>query len=71
MDRLTDEEIAALKKLLPIADQIAEQAKFSAARQLVFGKYRSGMIWFASLITAFVYLNDSLAEALVKLLGGK
>jgi hypothetical protein len=65
MSDLTDEEVAALKKLIPIADQLAEEANYKAAQRLVLRTWRQTIILLSGFIAAVFILRDQL----VKLLG--
>jgi len=64
MDSLTKEEIATLKTLIPLAKQIEEEAKFSAARRLVLNRYKSGVIWLAAFLGALILLRDQVSQIL-------
>jgi len=62
MDSLTPDEIASLKTLIPLAEQIKREAEFSAARRLVLGRYKSAIIGLATFLTAVVLLRDQIAQ---------
>jgi len=64
MDSLTPEEIATLKTLIPLAKQIEEEAKFSAARRLVLNRYKSGVIWLAAFLGAIILLRSQVSQIL-------
>ena len=64
MDSLTKEEIATLKTLIPLAKQIEEEAKFSAARRLGLNRYKSGEIWLAAFLGALILLRVQVSQIL-------
>jgi hypothetical protein len=64
MPQLTDEEVEALKKLIPVADQLAEEANYRAAQRLVLKTWRQTIILLSGLIAAAFILRDQLARLL-------
>ena len=65
----TDEEIEILRKLIPYAQQMEEEAQFSAAKTLVWSKYRKAIIALSVLIGASALIYDYTGIVLKKLLG--
>ena len=65
ISQLTDEEIAALRRLLPIADEVRAQAEYRMAQRLVFKAWRQTIIAISGFIAAAYLLRDQI----VKLLG--
>ena len=64
MSQLTDEEVEALKKLIPVADQLAEEANYRAAQRLVLKTWRQAVILLSGLIAAVFILRDQLIRFL-------
>jgi len=62
---LSDEEIEAIRRLLPIADEVRAQAEYRMAQRLVFKAWRQTILAISGFIAA-VYV---LREQIVKLLG--
>ena len=64
MSQLTEEELEALRKLIPLADQIEEEAKYKAARLLVLKTWRQGLILVGGIIAGVVLMKDYLLKFL-------
>ena len=63
-DRLTEEEMEQLRLLLPIAEQIKQEAEYRAAQRLVLETWRKAIIYIAGAGAALYALRDQIASAL-------
>ena len=64
MSNLSEEELEALRKLIPLADQIEEEAQYKAARKLVLKTWRQGLLLVAGLVASVIMLRDQLVKFL-------
>lgn len=64
MSDLSDEEVEALRKLVPLADQIHKEAEYKAARRLVIQTWRTSIVLLAGLVAAVVLIKDQLLKML-------
>jgi ferric-dicitrate binding protein FerR (iron transport regulator) len=53
---LTEDEVEALRRLVPHVDQIKDDAEYAAARALVFRHWRGAILAAAGLVAASVVL---------------
>lgn len=58
MNDLTDEEIKALRKLLPYADDLAEEAKYQRSKTVVWHHWKAVVISFAAFLAATLLVWD-------------
>lgn len=64
---LSDDEVAKLRSLVPLADQIKQEAEYRAAQRLVLQTWRQGLIFFSSMIAAIYVFRDQI----INFFGGK
>mgnify|MGYP006893274838 CR=1 FL=1 len=64
MNQLTDADIIALKTLVPLANQIKQEAEYRAAQRLVLKTWRSSVIFLAGFIAAVFLLRNQIATLL-------
>ena len=55
---LKPEDLEAIKVLVPIAKQVADEAEYRAAQKLVIGKWKQAIMWLGSTIAAILLLRD-------------
>lgn len=60
MTNLTEDDVKALKRLVPYADQLEEQAELDAARSLLKRFYGKSIVGFAGLIAAGIVITANL-----------
>ena len=60
MASLSEEEITALKKLVPLADVIATDAEYQKSRNLVWKHWKGLIITVAAALTAVLFIGDKL-----------
>lgn len=58
MGELSEDDIAALKKLVPLADEIAKDAEYQKSRTVVWQHWKAVLISFAALLTAVILIWD-------------
>lgn len=63
-ESLTDEEIEAIRKLLPLAEEVRAQAEYRMAQRLVFKAWRQTVIAISGFIAAAYLLRDQLIKFL-------
>ena len=68
-DDFTPEEIKELRSLIPIANQIREEADYRAAKKLVLKTWRTGIIFLSGTIAALLFLRDQLKDFIVGIFG--
>ncbi len=56
MSELSEDEIKALKKLVPLADEIAKDAEYQKSRNVVVQRWRTLIIGLAAFIVAVALL---------------
>ena len=66
---LTDAQIDALLRLVPLAEQLEKEAKYRAATRLVVDRWKGTIIWLATLIAAVLALTGHLRDGLKALIG--
>lgn len=64
MEQFTEKEIEALRKLVPLADGIAKEAKYQEARNLVWRHWKGLVIAVAAFIAAVALVWDKLIAGL-------
>lgn len=62
--QLTDEEIEAIRKLLPMAEEVRAQAEYRMAQRLVFKTWRQTILAISGLIAAVYILRDQIVKIL-------
>ena len=55
---LTLEEIGKLRALLPVADQLRQEAEYHLAWRLVLARWKAIVIWVATLVAAVVIILE-------------
>lgn len=65
---LSDTEIEALRKLVPLADEVERASNYRAAKRLMWNEWRGIIIGLASLVTAAIVLRDVVKGFVLKLL---
>ena len=63
-NQLTDEEIEAIRRLLPMAEEVRAQAEYRLAQRLVFKAWRQTVIAISGFIAAAYLLRDQLLKFL-------
>jgi hypothetical protein len=61
---LSDDEIDAIRTLIPIADEVKSQAEYRMAQRLVFKAWRQTIIAISGFIAAAYLLRDQIAKIL-------
>lgn len=61
---LTDEEIAQLRILLPLAEEVKAQAEYRMAQRLVFKAWRQGVLAISGFIAAIYLVRDQIIKFL-------
>lgn len=65
MGGLSEDDIAALKKLVPLADEIAKDAEYQKSRNLVWKHWKGLIISIAATLTAVLLVWDRLKAGAV------
>lgn len=65
MSDLTPEELEELRKLLPVAHQLREEADYRAAQRLVLQTWRKGVIFIGGFIAGVYLLREQAGKFLV------
>lgn len=65
MSKLSDEEIDQLRKLVPYADELAQEAQYEKSKSVVWRHWRSGVISLAVFVAAVVALWSQFKAVLV------
>lgn len=63
-EQLTDDEIKALRALVPLADEVKQHAEYRLAKRLVFKTYRQIILTLAGTISAVYLLRDHIRTIL-------
>jgi len=61
MTQLSDEEIEKLRSLVPLAEQIKEEAEYRIAQRLVLKTWRKGIIFISTFIAGVYVLREQIA----------
>lgn len=64
-DRLSNEELDELRKLLPIASQLREEADYRAAQRLVLQTWRKGVIFIGGFVAGVYLLREQAGKFIV------
>lgn len=64
LDNFRPKDFEALQTLIPLAEQIADQAKYRAAQKLVLKTWRTAIIYIGSTIAAIYLLRDQILKVL-------
>ena len=64
MEDLTPEEIEALRKLIPLADEIRKDAEYQKSRNIVWQHWKGLVIGFGLLVGTVAALFDQIKTAL-------
>lgn len=59
-NQLTAEELAQLRRLVPLADIIREEAEYRAAQRLVLRTWKRTVVMIASVLGALILLREQL-----------
>ena len=58
----TPEEVDALRRLIPYAEQIERESEYRAARRLIITTWRQTVIAVAAVVAAGMLLKDQIVE---------
>ena len=62
--QLSDDEIEAIRKLLPLAEEVRAQAEYRMAQRLVFKAWRQAVLAISGFIAAIYLLRDQIIKFL-------
>lgn len=68
MNNFSDDEISQLRKLVPYADELAQEAQYEKSKNVVWRHWRSGVISLAVFVAAVVALWSQFKAVVVWLL---
>ena len=63
MEKLTDEEIHALKRLVPLADEIVKDAEYQKSRNIVWQHWKALVVGVATFLIAALFLWEKFKAA--------
>ena len=66
----TDDEIAALRELLDVAEVVRKEAEYKAAVRLVLSTWKTAVVWVGGTIAAILLLRDQFRMFWTGLTGG-